>query len=120
MTLQELRVFLNGWFCGCSQPWAAVARLRDILALHPLYENRRAFDALVPDVGIQMLLLYTLGYFELNEHGGGIGGAWLTDKGKVVLEAICAHDPEVIAASSCVHGYALEEEYAEPCPKCGS
>lgn len=120
MTLQELRVFLQLWFCGCGQPEAAAERLRDLLALHPLYEHRDAFKVLVPDDGLEHLLLYTLEYFDLTEHGGSVGGGWLTDKGKAVLGALNRDTFEVICAQSCIHGYAVETVELDDCPECGT
>lgn len=126
MTRQELRVFLQGWFCGCGSPEKAVARLRDLLALHPLHSNRPAFDALVPDDGFQYLLLYTLDHLELTEHGGTVGGGWLTAKGQAVLEALNREQAdgfEALTASACIHGYAVgisdgDPDELEDCPEC--
>jgi len=120
MTRQQLRVFLEPWFCGCGSPEKAAARLRDLLGLHPLYENREAFEQLVPDSGLEYLLLYTLQYFDLTEHGGSVSGGWLTEKGKDVLVALnreTADDYETLMAQSCSHGYAVEDELQD-CPEC--
>ena len=117
MTLPELRVFLQPWFCGCGSPDLAASRLRDLLALHPLHANREAFEALVPDDGLEMLLLYTLSHFGLTEHGGTVGGGWLTPLGAQVLEALhreAVTDFAAVAESSCVHGHDLESQ----CPDC--
>lgn len=119
MTIQELRVFLQSWMCGCGMPELAVERLRDILALHPLYDHRAEFQALVPDTGLEYMLLYMLDHLGLTEHGGGIGGGWLTDEGKAVLAAIQTHGAKAACESSCMHGYALEGDELAQCPECG-
>lgn len=120
MTKQELRVFLDSWFCGCGMPEAACASLQRLLSLHPLYEHRKEFEALIPDDGVQYLLLYTLDHFDLTEHGGNVGGAWLTDKGKQVLEALnveAAGEFDSLVESCCIHGYSILGN--EDCPHCG-
>lgn len=119
MTLQELRVFLQEWFCGCGAPESAAERLRDLLAMHPLYENRERLKVLVPDDGLEYLLLYMLDHFDLTEHGGSVGGAWLSEKGKAVLEALNRDPLDVICAQSCMHGYAVETVELNDCPECG-
>lgn len=120
MTRQETRVFLQEWFCGCGIPTTAVARLRDLLTLHPLYDNRAAFELLVPNDGIQYLLLYTLDHFELTEHGGSVDGAWLTDKGKALLDSLNREADDgyhTLMETSCIHGYSVENEL-EDCSLC--
>jgi hypothetical protein len=117
MTRQELRVFLQDWFCGCGAPEDAAETLRQLLALHPLHSNREAFDARVPDDGLQYLLLYTLSHFDLTEHGGSVGGAWLSDKGKSVLAGLehekAADNYETLFETSCAHGVSIEEDCVE-------
>lgn len=122
MTLQELRVILQEWFCGCGHPEVAAERLRDLLALHPLYEHRAELNALIPDEGIQYLVLYMLDRLELSEHGSSVGGAWLTDKGRAVLDAMNRESAAgfgVIVESVCIHGYSIENDQ-EHCPECQS
>lgn len=115
MTLPELRVFLQDWFCGCGSPEDAVTALERLLALHPLYDNRAAFEALIPNDGMQYLMLYTLDHFDLTEHGGSVGGGWLTEKGKAVLAAIRAHDADEICAQCCIHGVAVDDMGGHDC-----
>lgn len=120
MTRQELRAFLNDWFCGCADPASAAKALHDLLALHPLYENRDKVPALLPE-HLESLVLYTLDHFDLTEHGGTVGGGWLTEKGQVVLEALKLEvddNFEVLTEQSCMHGYAVETELKD-CPECG-
>lgn len=113
MTRQQLRVVIGEWFCGCGDPALAAERLRDILALHPLYDNRAAFERLVPDEGIQYLLLYMLDSLDLAEHGGNVGGAWLTPLGQDVLDALnaeAASDFQSMMESWCAHGFDLSDD----------
>ena len=121
MTRQELRVFLSEWTCcGCGLPETAWARLCDILALHPLYDHLGEIDALIPDDGVRYLLLYALDHFDLTEHGGSVGGAWLTVKGAAVLEALqreAADGFEALTVMHCMHGYAVEDEL-DQCADC--
>ena len=118
MTREELRVFLEGWFCGCGNPDDAAARLCDLLTFHPLYENRGEFERLVPDSGIQHLLLYMLDHLGLTEHGGSVMGAWLSDKGKDVLTALereRSDNFEILTEGDiCMHGYT----FGQDCPEC--
>lgn len=120
MTRQQLRAFLNEWFCDCGAPEEAARTLRDLLALCPLFEHREAFERLIPDSGLQYLVLYTLGHFDLTEHGGSVGGCWLTDHGKAVLDALNreAEDGfEALMESACMHGYSMESAIVRVTPK---
>ena len=107
MTRQELRVFLSGWFCGCDSPEAASAALLRLLDLHPLYDHRAEFETWIPDNGIADLLLYMLDSFELTEHGGTVGGAWLTPKGERIREALRRESTNNfmdLHGDYCIHG----------------
>jgi len=127
MTRPELRVALD-WFCGCGNPEDAAKTLLDILDMHPLYQGREKFEKLVPDDGLQYVLLYALdhitekrpareGWFE---HGRGIGGQWLTPEGERVRDALRReyelgpdeHDDYFMALFSehCVHGYDFDDQ----------
>jgi hypothetical protein len=110
MTRPELRVELE-WFCGCGSPEEAAATLLKVLRLHPLYENRPAFEELVPDTGLQYLLLYQLSDRDLTEHGGTCGGGWLTEKGLAVRGALEAEEVDgfdALFGDHCVHGFGDE------------
>jgi hypothetical protein len=98
MTRPELRVFLGGWFCGCGNPEDAAAALLRLLNLHPLSDHRDEFEKWVPDSGLQYLLLYSLDRYELTEHGGTVGGAWLTSKGEAVRDALAREEGDGFAA----------------------
>jgi hypothetical protein len=113
MTRPELRVFLSDHFCGCGSPEAASAALLRLLRLHPLYDHRAEFKAWVPDDGIEYLLLYALDRWELTEHGGSAGGAWLTPKGEAVRDALTREEAdgfEALNGNYCVHGYDVDDE----------
>lgn len=110
---QALRRFLDGWFCGCGNPEDAAAALLRLLRLHPLYEHRPKFEAWLPDDGLQYLLLYMLDRFELTEHGGSVGGAWLTPKGEAVRNALAREegdDFEALLDEHCIHGFDIGDE----------
>lgn len=114
MTRQGLRVYLQGWFCGCGDPYSAAGALLKLLALHPLHESKSQseLNRWITDYGVIYLLLYKLDSDELTEHGGTVAGAWLTDKGKAVLEALSveAHnDFQDLLSPSCIHGYDFED-----------
>ena len=122
MTRQELRVFLNSWQCGCGQPEQAARFLHEMLKLCPFFENREALKAKLPDDGLEYFVLYILDHLDVIEHGGGVGGAWLSEYGKSVLEAL---DREVgdgfdaLTDQACIHGYAIEGDELLQCPECG-
>jgi hypothetical protein len=110
MTRPELRVELE-WFCGCGSPDDAAAMLLKLLRLHPLYENRPAFEELIPDDGLQYLVLYQLSDRDLTEHGGTCGGGWLTEKGEAVKGALEAEQEDgfdALFGDHCVHGFGDE------------
>lgn len=122
MTRQELRVFLDEWFCGCGSPSDATLALLRLLELHPLYEHQDELKRMLPDGGLRYLTLYTLDYFDLSEHGGTVGGSWLTDKGKAVLAALqreAGDEFQALHVQHCCHGYAAETDELFQCPECG-
>ena len=100
MTEHQLWHFLTDddgiGLCGCGRPQEGARLVRDILNLCPLYDNRPAFETLIPHVGAQMLLLGLLDNAGLIEHGGGIGGSWLTEKGIEVRDSFATLSEEVI------------------------
>jgi hypothetical protein len=112
MTREELRVFLSEWFCGCGRPQDAAAALSRLLRLHPLYDNGAEFESWIPDSGVQFLLLYTIDNHGLTEHGGGIGGGWLTGKGEAVRDALAREESdgfEALLEMHCVHGFDADD-----------
>ena len=121
MTKQEARALLGQWFCGCGQPEEATASLLRLLQLHPIYTHQREFDELVSSAGMQYLLLYMVDTMGLTEHGGSVGGAWLTDRGEALMERLrlegVADDFRSLSESCCIHGYSIESD-DEFCPNC--
>jgi hypothetical protein len=120
VTRQELRVALD-WFCGCGSPEGAARTLLDLLELHPLYEHREKFMETIPGDGLQYLVLYALdhvtqmkpkreGWFE---HGGSIGGQWLTPEGEAARDALrreAIDNFEALFEPHCIHGYDAGDE----------
>lgn len=111
LSIQDLRVFLQEWFCGCGSPDDAAATLMRILrAQHD--SQYGPLQALAPDDGIYYLTLYSLDHFRLIEHGSSIAYAWLTDKGKAVLGALerehAADGLESATDPCCIHGWSME------------
>ena len=82
-------------WCGCGDPDSAKITVRDFLwALHvdigswEKREERFHEKFGVKDVygnNLLLCLAYTLDAAELTEHGSSIGGAWLTEEGKMFL-----------------------------------
>ncbi len=120
MTRQELRVFLQEHFCGCGDPESACRSLLRLLEQFSSHDHEAAYLALpkwIPDDGIMFLVLYWLDRQSLIEHGGGVLGSWLTDKGKETLEALRREAPddfEALNEMSCVHGF----DISGPCTHC--
>jgi len=112
MTREQLRVVLSEWFCGCGSPEAACGALLRLLSFHPMYEHWRNAQAWVGNEGLLYLLLYQLDRLELTEHGGSVGGAWLTPKGEAVRDALAREQAdgfETLNGEYCVHGYDISD-----------
>lgn len=76
--------------CGCGVSGAAFDLVRDILNLAPFFENEnwRKVDELAGNPAAAHIVLSTLERADLIEHGGSIGGSWLTDKGRYYQTAL--------------------------------
>jgi hypothetical protein len=77
-------------YCGCGNPEDGYRLIQQLLALAPLYANdhwRKARELCGSD-GAHQLILAALTDADLMEHGGSIGGSWLTDRGRWVLWAV--------------------------------
>lgn len=112
MTRAELRIVLDEWFCGCGSPEEASRALLQLLRLHPLFEHYGELHDWIGDIGPEYLLLYMLDRFELTEHGGSVGGAWLTEKGEAVRDALAREEEdgfEALHENHCVHGYDIDD-----------
>lgn len=113
MSREELSVFLQEWFCGCGNPEDAADALLRLLRLHPMYEHGKELDEWVGDNGLAYLLLYSLDRYDLTEHGGSVMGAWLTEKGTAVRDALAreeADEFEELFTQRCVHGFDIDDE----------
>ena len=76
--------------CGCGRPGDVWMMIRGILALTPLYENgnwQKAQELIGTD-GAFYLVLYSMDNAGLLEHGGSVGGSWITPKGAWVHWAL--------------------------------
>lgn len=82
--------------CGCNQPHAAYELVRDILNLTPFYENGnwRTAGSLIGSDGAFQIVIGLLSNAGLLEHGGSMGGSWLTKKGEYIRELVNRHQWE--------------------------
>lgn len=105
----EVQQFYYGalnW-CGCGNPDEALGFMRDVLAIMKArsdencsgsykgsaYEARTLeLDAKLGDGMLGLSYLYMIDSYGLTEHGGSIGGSWLTGEGERVLAMLQAHD----------------------------
>ena len=79
-------------WCGCGSPEVAKRVVRDYLEAASLksdekreaLKKRFGFDH-VYDNELLLCLAYAVDAAELTEHGSSIGGAWLSDEGKMFL-----------------------------------
>lgn len=71
--------------CGCGYFDERLALVRQVLRDCPLYEDDR-WRAYNDPLGEWFLCTVTNA--DLLEHGGGIGGSWITDKGKRFLAVL--------------------------------
>jgi hypothetical protein len=113
LTRAELRIFLEGQLCGCESPETACAAYLRLLRLHPAYDHRDELKELIPDYGIRLLVMYRLDHDGLTEHGGAVGGAWLTVKGEEVRNALMRELPDdfrALMAPHCVHGFDIDDQ----------
>lgn len=79
-------------FCGCANPSSVLALILDALQRHS--PGGDEFDG-GPDpdwVQANPLMAYSLDFWELTEHGGSIYGAWLTEKGVALRDALAGAD----------------------------
>lgn len=78
--------------CGCNRPADAYNLIRDLLNLLPWYESWPQTDQLIGTDGAVHIVQCQLGRIDLVEHGGTIGGAWATDKGRYVRWLMGRHE----------------------------
>jgi len=80
--------------CGCNRPETAYELVRDILNLAPFYEdgNWRTVSSLIGSDGAFQIVVGLLSKLDLLEHGGSMGGSWLTKKGEYVRDLVNRHE----------------------------
>ena len=76
-------------FCGCGSPDLAWAAIKDYLReredWHEAVLNKKDFPHKYLETGKDYILAYLVDHFRLTEHGGSVGGCWLTKEGKEAL-----------------------------------
>ena len=84
--------------CGCGNPENAYDLIRRLLALAPFYDHheeiRELLDPVPEHSAMHWIVVCVLDNAGLIEHGGGIGGAWLTKKGAHYLKLMQRHEYE--------------------------
>jgi hypothetical protein len=75
--------------CGCGYTEGRLEVLRQVLRDCPLYEDERwrKYDSPLAE-----WLLCVMTNADLLEHGGSVGGSWITDKGKRLLAVLDSED----------------------------
>ena len=90
---EGLKGIKNLNFCGCGDPDSGYAALLETLKAHDEGGERRKWaearggsweEVQCKGNGYDYLILYFLDANGLMEHGGSVGGGWLTKKGKSV------------------------------------
>lgn len=107
VTIAAVSHYLGGG--GCGAPWAAANWLRRALEAHPAWEKQSVQRAVWgDDDGRAYVLRHMLDHAALTEHGGSVGGAWLTERGERVLAALQV--PGAIEESNESHDFFDEAE----------
>lgn len=83
--LPEAVVKVVNIFCGCGNPEAAWQVIRNYLHEFSLMGDDWGKRTLEIETGEQYIVAYLLDHLKLTEHGGSVGGSWLTDDGEEVL-----------------------------------
>ena len=76
-------------FCGCGNPNSSLEFIRDILIIikeHGAYSDE--LSKKLSDEGLLYFVLYYLDSKGLTEHGGSVGGSWITEKGEEIIQDI--------------------------------
>jgi hypothetical protein len=108
--------------CGCGSPWDTAKVIRDFLTILNKYEiinrenkdsknfdHRKLYDEKWLEInslcgihitendnyyGLIQFLMYVLDTKGFLEHGSGIGGAWMTDEGRMLLYVLSKYNLE--------------------------
>jgi hypothetical protein len=79
-------------FCGCGIPEEMTVHIGNLLAaIRERSDSKYTIDHIEEIAGSEMaywFAMYVLDAMGLTEHGGSVGGCWLTEKGKKLLEEI--------------------------------
>ena len=84
-------LYMDLGLCGCGLPEESFDLVRGLLALAPFYQSedvRGQVAVLCGTEPARHMILSMLTNADLLEHGGGIDGSWLTDKGRWYLAAL--------------------------------
>lgn len=95
---RTVRQFWN-WanLCYCGNPHHMIEVLRTALALHSAPGEK--YEPLPPgtmDSPMALFVMYTLDAWKLTDHGGSVYGAWLTESGVRLREALLKVDPDTV------------------------
>ncbi|MDZ4836313.1 MAG: hypothetical protein SGJ27_21240 [Candidatus Melainabacteria bacterium] len=74
-------------FNKTGSPKAAAQFVHELLSLAPFYKNLKDVDALLPR-SLYYTMLYAFTTHDVMEHGGSVGGSWLTNKGKALRDEL--------------------------------
>jgi DNA-binding PadR family transcriptional regulator len=99
-------------FCGCGDPGAVYDLIRDLLGLiaekwaddghdHWREVSQKITDLIGGGTGTYYAVLYWLDGSGLIEHGGSVGGSWLTEKGKHYLSLMRLHEHDEMDGPGC-------------------
>ena len=84
-------VDLSSAICGCGNPDMAFHGVTYILTWAASDKRGEGPFEEMFKAPYTYLAIALLNHLELIEHGGGIGGSWITDKGKEVLAFLTEH-----------------------------
>lgn len=80
-------------FCGCGNPEEVYRLVRDVLDLAPFHEHPGKVRELIGGSDATCYaVLYFIDRSGLIEHGGSVGGSWLTEKGTHYLKLMHRHE----------------------------
>jgi hypothetical protein len=88
-------------FCGCGNPFEALKYTATVLQFIKDCRTSDTFKdifEIFPSEGLGYFVLYTLDHFKLTEHGGSVGGSWLSEKGQMLLDDINELQEEITNA----------------------
>ena len=114
-------LYMDLGLCGCGLPEEAFDLVRDLLGLAPFYQSEDVRDQVAALCGTgpaRHMALSMLTNADLLEHGGGIDGSWLTDKGRWYLGALRTVDDWDEIAVGLPHdgGECADSCWAQPVP----